>query len=59
MLCGVGWVGAMHGERTRWKSAHLGEGGEEEGLEERETAGNPSLFFILGLKVLRNHVICS
>lgn len=35
-----------------------GEAGEG-GLEEGEAAGNWSLFIVLGLKVLRNNVICS
>lgn len=52
---GVGLAGAMPGEKPRWKSAHLRCVGAPGG----RTAGGWSLFFILGLEVPRNNIICS
>ena len=48
---GRGQGGSLH----TWGVCGAGEGG----LEEGETVGSWSLFFILGLEVLRNNGICS
>lgn len=56
--CGIGW-GDAWGEDEVEVCTPVGEGVEEGRLEERETAGNPSLFSVLELKVLRNNVLCS
>lgn len=54
--CGIGWSVAWGEDEVEVRTPGVVVEGVRRG---RETSGNPSLFFILGLEVLKNNVICS
>lgn len=54
--CGIGWSDARREDAVE---ASTPGGCGWPAREEGETAGSWSLFFILGVEVLRNNVICS